>query len=356
MVQSIHGQMPEYSDYAIHRLSDKHRYYADERKLWWSKELGRWMCVDPMLIKSILADDDFRVMSYSVDKITERLGIDLDHVKQLLRYFPLAQEGEAHKSIRKRHAMAIAEKSDQALQDFRISFEQKLAELASGSERTVDLLDGLLKPALQQFFATLSGIEKTYLNGSDSISQILDETLGLSKRVAINEKIQSLLESLPPEMSLDEKYFRISIVALGTDSMLGTLSQSLVTVLKRYPAGSPAEMHWDEELPATGVPVIERWLSADKTIGATSMQAGQRIRLYLDAAGYDHAEAPAYSALYFGSGSHLCLGMPVGRKLWKLITALFQTFNKKLTMIEANYREHDNVFNLYDTIKVKINE
>lgn len=355
-MKPIHGQKREHSDYSIHRLDDKHRYYADERKLWWSEELGKWMCVDPLLIKSIMADDDFRVMTYSVDKITERLGVDLDHVKQLLRFFPIAQEGEAHKSIRKRHAVAIAEKSDQALQGFKISFEQKLAELASGPECTVDLMDGLLKPALQEFFARLSGIDKTCLSGSDSISQILDETLGLSKRITINKKIQSLLESLPPEMSIDEKYFKISIVALGTDSMLGTFSQSLVTILKKFPASYPAAMRWDEELPGTGVPVIERRLSADKKIAGISLQAGQRIRLYLDAAGYQHAEAPAYSALYFGHGSHLCLGMPVGRKLWKLMTVLFQAFNKRLTIIEANYREHDNVFNLFDTIKVKINE
>ncbi len=349
-------KMQNSSDYYIHKLVDKSQIYTNERKLWWSSELKRWMCTSPELIKIILDDPDFRVLSYSVEKITEGLSLNLDHVTRLLKCIPLAQEGELHKALRKRHAAAIAAKSEEALDDFKKMFESKLAELIAKKHQPIDLFSDLLRPCIHQFFSTLAEINYSQLAGSDSMSQIFDETLSLSKRIAINKKIGDIVKYLSEDLSEDEKYFRVSIAALGTDSLLGTLSGSLVSVLTRHPDDALSKIVWDDEIPATGVPVIERMLCKEKEINGIAMLAGQRVRLYLDAAGYAHSEVPFYSRLYFGSGAHLCLGMPVGRKIWKLMKSILEKIDKKMKIHEVGYRNNDNVFNIYDKIRVTIHD
>lgn len=348
--------MKNYSDYSLHRLSDKSAIYKKDIKLWWSDGLARWMCTDTSLIKEILSNPIFEVPSYSVQKIVSKLPVDLEHNIKLIKYFPVAQDGESHKEIRKRHALQIAKNSEAALKAFEACFKLKLEKLVLEPNTTINLYDELIVPSFHVFLASLIDIDASLLSSSDSISQVLDETLPLTVRLRLNKKIGELVNSLPDNISEDEKYFKVSVIALGSDSLMGTMTESLVNVLKINNGKLLSEIKWPDEIPVTGVPVIERVITKECKLNDISLQANQRIRLYLDAAGYIHSETPSYSQLYFGSGNHLCLGMPIGRKIWKIIKDNFEKTNKKIFIQEATRREYDNVFNIYNTIKVTLNE
>lgn len=343
-----------YSDYQLHQRADKAQLYQPG-KLWWSDEIKRWMCTDAETMRRILLDPAFHVMSYSQEKIAQRLGIPLDHVTRMVGYFPLALDGEAHKHLRKRHAAAIAQATDAALQAFSQTLADRLQHCLD-AQQPVDLAQQALRPAVCAFIAALAGIDAPHLAHGDSLSQVLDETLSIPTRRRMDQTIAELAANLPGGMADEEKYFRIAMVALGTDSLLGTLTESLHQLLTRHAGMRLSAMPWPEAPPATGVPVIERMATERRDFLGARIAPDQRVRLYLDAAGYGAGAPPAFQPLYFGAGRHVCLGMAVAKQVWKILTTQLARVERTCDMLRAAYREHDNVFNLYKTLEVSIHE
>ena len=345
--------MDKCSDYLLHKEKDKNILYKNNKSLWWSQELNRWMCTNPDTIKLILNDANYAVHDYKIDAILERFNFELQHVAKLVAYFPIAKNGEAHKTIRKRAALEILKNSDDALKAFTSTLDSKMKLLASN--QSADLVKDILKPSLIASLLVLSGINNLAPSISfDSLSQILDETMSLNKRIKINKIISEILSALPENMSEDDKYFRISLLALGSDSLIGTITESVAYILSKNQDKLCSDIVWDAEIPSTGVPVIERMSINDNLMDGVHVLSGQRVRLYLDSAGYQQSEAPSYAQLYFATGVHTCLGMPIGRKIWDIVKSRFEKVAKKLIIQAAEYRSPDNVFNIYESIKVDI--
>lgn len=345
--------MDKCSDYLLHKKKDKSILYKNNKSLWWSQELNRWMCTNPDIIKSILSDANYAVHDYKIDAILERFNFELQHVSRLIAYFPIAKNGDAHKAIRKRSALELLKTSDEALETFKNTLDSKMKLLSIN--QSADIVKDILKPSLIASLLVLSGIKNLAPALSfDSLSQILDETMSLNKRIKINKIIAEILVSLPEDMSEDDKYFRISLLALGSDSLIGTITESVAYVLAKNQDKLCSDIKWDSEIPSTGVPVIERMSIRDNVIDGVNVLSGQKVRLYLDAAGYQHSESPTYAQIYFGAGAHTCLGMPIGKKIWDVVKSRFETVHKKLIINTVEYRTPDNVFNIYESIKVDI--
>ncbi len=100
--------LTEPSDYHLHKQPDRHQLYSREGGLWWSDQLQRWMVSNPALIAEVLRSSAFAGHSYDVSAIMHRFSIDLHHLQQLSQQFPLAFEGERHRTLRKRFSAEIA--------------------------------------------------------------------------------------------------------------------------------------------------------------------------------------------------------------------------------------------------------
>jgi len=345
--------MDKCSDYLLHKNKDKNILYKNNKSLWWSPELNRWMCSNPDTIKLILNDANYAVHDYKIDAILQRFNLELQHVSRLVDYFPIAKNGEAHKAIRKRSAVEILKNSDAALATFTTVLDSKMQLLFA--HQSADIVKDILKPSLTACLLVLSGINNLAPHISfDSLSQILDETLSLNKRIQINKIIAEILNSFPENMNDDDKYFRVSLLALGTDSLIGTITESVAYILSKNQDKSCSHIAWNSEIPSTGVPVIERISIRDNTMDGVNILSGQRVRLYLDSAGYQQSEFPSYAQIYFATGVHTCLGMPIGRKIWDIVKSRFEKLEKKLIINTMEYRTPDNVFNIYESIKVDI--
>jgi predicted NAD/FAD-binding protein len=116
------------------------------------------------------------------------------------------------------------------------------------------------------------------------------------------------------------------------------------------------EIDWNSYFVATGVPVIERVAIKDKQVMGHVILKSQRVRIFLDAAGYQEVNCPHFSKLYFGSGPHLCLGMAISKKIWTIIIRELSRVESSLCILDFAYKENDQVFNLLDTLKVKWND
>jgi hypothetical protein len=245
------------SDYTIHRRSDKNQLYAGNEKFWWSDQLNRWICVSPEMIKKILNRPEFNVITHHHEKIAERFKVDISHISKVASYLPVTHDGVMHKELRKKFALMIASNSAEATSFFEKEFttivKQKIA-----SNAVFDFCDEVLKPVIQKTSLILAGVEWLSNKNIDKLSTIFDETLILADRVELNLSVGDIVKELKQKLDDDECYFRIALFSLGNDSLLSTMSESLVLMAIKNPDTTLSNFNWDIQIPATGIPVIER--------------------------------------------------------------------------------------------------
>jgi cytochrome P450 len=344
-----------FSDYQLHKQRDRQRLYAREGGLWWSDQLQRWMVSDPTLIAAVLRSSSFAGHSYDVSAVMDRFGIDLRHLKQLSAQFPLAFEGERHRALRKKFSAEIAVNTALALEAFDEEIMGRAQVLLVAGHRFCAMQD-LLAPGTLAAVMRLAGLGIAPVAGLQVIPLLFDDTISLNKRLQINAVIDTLYTAIGDAMPADEKYFRIAIVALSANTLLGSLGESLAQVLGQNRGIALSEISFDRDFPATGLPLIEKRTSADVMIGGREIKEGDRLRLFLDSAGLDPAASTAFSELYFAAGKHKCPGMNFSRKCWKLLASRLARSRLELRLVTARHRKGDNVFNFAETIEVSVHE
>jgi len=345
--------MPYSSDYYFHKRINKDLVYFIQQNLWWSTTLKKWMCSNPEVITEILNDARFAVHSYQIKALEEKLNTKFSYISKIIDYFPLGFEGETHKEMRKSSAQKLAERMGSTLEVFRAEIRSRISSFAPSTE-TIELYSALIEPSVKRTLLHMADLECINEYPILSISQLFDQAISVKKRLEINTQIAKLIEAMPDEMDEDDKYSRLSTFAIGYDSILGSLTESLVRTLQQHTDKKVHELIWSENLPNTGVPVIERVALSDVEIAGVKMNKGQKVRLYLEAAGYAQSENSVYNSLFFGSGVHKCIGMHLSNAMWKVLTQELGEINRFIEIQQLRYRAEDYVFNIFDEIKVRL--
>lgn len=345
--------MPYSSDYYLHKRPNRNQVYFNQQSIWWSNTLKKWMCSNPFIITEILNDARFAVHSYQIRALEEKLNTKLSYISKIIDYFPLGFEGETHKEMRKSSAQKLAERMGSTLEVFRAEIRSRISRFAQSSE-TLELYSALIEPSVKRTLLYMADLECINEYPILSISQLFDQAISVKKRREINTQIAKLIEAMPDEMDEDDKYSRLSTFAIGYDSILGSFTESLVRSLQQHPDKKIHKLVWSENLPNTGVPVIERVALCDVEIADVQINKGQKVRLYLEAAGYAQSENSVYNSLFFGSGIHKCIGMHLSNAMWKILTQELVEIERFIEIQQLRYRAEDYVFNIFDEIKVRL--
>jgi hypothetical protein len=345
--------MPFSSDYHFHKFENKHQTYFSEKSIWWSNTLKKWMCTNPTLITQILNDSKFGVHSYQITALAQKLNTDFSYIAKLVECFPLGFEGETHKEMRKISAQKLAERMTGTLDTFRTEIRSRI-KIYTQNSNAVELYGTLIEPSVKRSLLYMADLESLYEYSIISISQLFDQAISINKRLKIDAQIATLIKAIADNLDEEEKYFRLSAFAIGYDSILGSLTESLVRTLQQNTNKKINQIVWSEELPNTGVPVIERVAKCNIDINNATIKTGQKIRLYLEAAGYQNSENSVYNNLFFGSGIHKCVGLHLSNAMWKVFIQELAEINRHIEIDQLHYRTEDYVFNIFDEIKVRL--
>lgn len=340
--------------YRLYKNQDKEFIYKAAEGLVYAEQLKRWISTHPDTIKKILCDERFSVIYYEFEKIATRFDIAMDEMIKVRPYMPLSFDGPKQLDLRKKIALLIAQQTDDALVYFENQIETQLNHLMKDNA-VFDIQSDILKPVIQNTIVRLANCKNPKHINIDSLASIFDETASISSRKSLNDTIYQCKTNLEKNDE-DDIYFKIAFISMGIDSSLGTLSESLLSVLIKNKDIKLSAIDWPHQIPSTGVPVIERIANTDLEINNIQITKGERVRLYLDAAGYQNETPPNYASLYFGSGNHACLGASISKKFWMIFIKHLAKFHACMKIEEVLPRPHDNVFNTYDSIKVKIYE
>ena len=218
------------SDYQLHKQPDRQRLYAREGGLWWSDQLQRWMVSKPALIAEILRSSAFAGHSYDVSAIMRPLQHRSPSSGAAHRQFPLAFEGERHRTLRKKFSAEIAGQH---------GFGAR--RVPAGGHGTRASAAGRRPPVLRNAGPARASDDgrRDAAGGSGHGARrwIANDTTAVRRHdfteqaPADQHRRRCALQCDRRCHAADEKYFRIAMVALSANTLLGSLGKSLAQVL-----------------------------------------------------------------------------------------------------------------------------
>jgi hypothetical protein len=303
---------------------------------------------DGALIAEILRSDDFHVVDYArhFQEIADRTELDLAASIEAMRQMPLANEGPAHRTLRRRSAQAVSDVWHANAGEM----ERYIVELAGatfGTEGKFDLVSQFSVPVFNALYRLWSGVT---LVDELAIAQVFCGRMGLNRRLDLDAAIGRLkadLDGAAPSISRD---VALSFAVLASDSLAGSLSLSLWTLLSEVDGRRISDIRLPLTLPSTAVPYVDRIAVADVEIQGHRFGKGARVRLMLG----DTATAGASRALFFGAGRHACVGKSMTNHIWKSIAAALAQIEFRVTAVSFAERRPDHVFHYLQSARVHI--
>ena len=342
------------SDFLLQKHPRRGEIYHQPPGIRYSDELKKWVVTSPDLIRQAMYDDAFSVPTYDVTPIIEKLGVDLACLNELRRHFPLAVEGERHKLLREKFARHVAARSRPALDVFSAELGGRLAELADVPDgEPFCLQERLLKPTLRKTVLALADIDPKADFAVEELPLLFDSYLSASRRVKVNAIIRDALAMLPSDLPEEEKYFRIAVVALASNTTLASVSLNVIERLREQPGTPLGAIDWGSEFMRTGLPLVEKFALRDAMLGGQLIRKGEHIRLFIESDGVAPDGTHSYSDVFFAVGGHKCVGMSFSRQLWQRAATGLGAVNRKLRVLEVTEREKEYVFNLPERIRVE---
>lgn len=338
--------------FLMHRSPERWTSYSSMAPLFWSEQLGCWMTASRELILSILGDKRFEVVNLKNEtrRLSRRLQVDLRATEDLLDKLPLGQEGPQHTATRRSAALAIKKSSDNALKQFAEIIGEK-ARNAFESDETINIVSEVFAPSVRELMSSLSGVWIDVQDEADSLSQIFDRMLSVNRRKSLNKQIASELARHSTGIQGDDATLRTGLSFVGADSILGALTESFIYEIERNVGKRMSQIEWSDKMPMTGVPYVERIITETAVVADTQIEKGQRVRLYLDAF---QPNCPSHPDSYFGAGRHVCLGKALSLNAWRILTAALGRIDKRVHVIDVQYRKSDFLFNTPNIVEVAI--
>lgn len=342
------------TDLLLQKQKDRAAIYRRQPGIWRSPGRKRWMVTCPDLIREVMTSDAFAVHNYDISTLSLRLNLDLAFLSALRDWLPLAHEGERHRLLRSNFARVITSRTGPALLALRQALESRrgLFDQPPGTE--VCLFASLFRPSLREAIAALSDVSLPMEIAVELIPQLFDDTISLSRRRRINEVLEEISRRIPRSLSEEDRQTRMSIIALSANTLLGSVCQTFVEQLRRSPALPLRTITWGQELTRTALPLVEKRVVKSTILGGQPLLPNERVRLFIEAAGFDAEDQPRYDDLFFAVGPHKCVGMNFSLRAWEIVANFLATVDRRVNLVDLIERDGDAVFNLPTRILVKI--
>jgi cytochrome P450 len=305
-----------------------------------------WIIADPGCCERLLASPHTRPATYSDDYVVleKRLGIDFSNVLLAFLHIPMCLHEEEHRKARRRVAEHLAARKFDLSACLTESLTVHLKALRQEGE--VEIVRQVLEPLILSVTEPLTDVPPAVAADCRTVSTIFDKSIGPRKRQRVDAELgrmrAAIVSKLGSNVSEDAVGLRLALVILGRDTLLGTLGESLYSILSANQGRRLNEISYPQIPPETGVPYIERIAVKPFCDQETQFNTGDRLRIYVQAFAY--SGSPRDRAQIFGVGSHLCLGKALSLDLWQGITSALSKIPLYADIVSHALRTDDYVF------------
>ena len=342
----------------MHRDENRYGYFAERRShpAVFDEGVKSWVVVAPEDIDALLRRPELKEFPTDGVAIHEYLEKRLDRGLPNLRFafahLPLCLEGAEHRSVRRAMAEYLTERRGAMATAVPRLVDQWLGVLETKDE--IELVTEVLEPLVGDLIGALTGID---LSGKPTlwrVSSVFDRLIGFNKRLEQEDAVAALRELIREKIgangSEEEEVVILSYLVLGRNSLGGTLCESLYRLLAANEGRKLSEIPFPVFPNETGVPYIERIVTADIEQGGVSYRAGDRVRLQMQSLAY--SDRASERARIFGIGAHACLGKQLSMDVWGAIGRKLAGNHRRVTVRGYAVRTWDFIFTCPTKIQI----
>lgn len=331
----------------FHRSPERHASYRrGANRPEFDPVIKAWIVTEPSCCERLLASSDTRPATYSDDysMLEKHLGVDFSNVLLAFLHIPMCLHDDEHRKARRRVAEHLADRRSDLSERMTESLKVHLAPLQQGGE--IEIVSQVLEPLILHVTEPLTDVPPAVAAECRAVSTIFDKSIGPRKRQRIDAELGQMRAAIVRKLGLSSSEsaigLRLALSILGRDTLLGTLGESLYSVLDRNQGRRLNEIEYPQIPPETGVPYIERIAVKSFREQETQINAGDRLRLYLQAFAY--SQSPVHHPKIFGVGGHLCLGKALSLDLWNGITSSLSEISLYADIVSHDLRKDNYVF------------
>jgi len=342
----------------LHREPARQAYFAgpERRPVFFDPGLNCWVVSDRDDAEAVLQSRSFQVVALSevYETFQGPSGRTFPNLIFALRHIPVGLNDEAHRDMRRRIAELVARRRGAIAGAIPALVEQWIGPIEERDE--VELIGEALSPLVTAFVGVLTETTIPDLHACRRVSMIFDRMIGLRTRRALEDEvgvvralIRASIGSDAPEV---EEGLRLALFALGNDSLVGTIGESLYRILDEHP-GVPFQAIPFPDMPVeTGVPFFERVVADAVAIGGVRLSPGERVRVLMQ--GFAYSPDPLDRARIFGAGVHACLGRQMSVDLWREVVRRLARMRVSAEVVDHALRDDNYVFTCPAKIVLRI--
>jgi hypothetical protein len=326
---------------SLHYRDSRHAAFEAGEDILYNQELKSWFVFKPELVIDLLRDDERLIVPDTVANIKmleTRYKRQFPNLIFAVNAIPLLLNGQAHREIRRALAEIVSAGRPRTLAAMPELMARHIMPL--DQETHPEWIAGRLSPLVAETFGLLCNCPVPLPFPKLALTRLFDRFVSLAALGEAEKQLGQLREKLAAAVpDVDEAHI-VALLVLGRDSLLGTLATSLHRVFHENPGKRFADIEFPDFPPETGVAIAERVATADIAVGARTIAAGDRVRMYFqpisDMSG-------ANKQALFGAGAHSCLGRPISLDVWRAMIETIRGFSSRMTSVACEL-EPNNIF------------
>jgi hypothetical protein len=320
---------------SLHYSESRHTEFPAAKHLFYDQGVRSWISFDPETVVDLLRDERLIAPDTigAIERLEARYKKQFPNLILAARAIPLLLNGQAHQEMRRRIAEFITEGRARTVAALPKIMKRYVEPL--NGERQIEWISACIEPVVAEIGSLLCNSPDPVPYPKLAITRLFDRFASLSALSEADKQIAELRQHLGRSTPDIDPGIAIAILVLGRDSLTCTLATSLHSVLSRNLNRRFADMEFPDYPPETGVAVAERIASQAIALGAETIAAGDKVRLYFQP--ISGAGSTVNRQLLFGTGAHSCLGRHVSLDTWNLMTQTLRGFSGTVTSVAAEF-------------------
>lgn len=343
----------------VYRSPDRDAFVAGIRDdpPFFEATTGAWIVAQPELCTQLLKSPHLQpapsIENYS--QLSEAVGIDFASIGFAYDSIPLCMHGERHTASRQQMSVFLVQRREALRGWIEEGLAGHLAPLARPGR--VDVLREVVKPLTVAMFESIVGVDLPDTLNLEDISLVFDKAISMRRRQRLEADMAALIEHvrdrLGPGAEESDVRTRLALAVVGKDSVVGTLSESLMALFRDADGRRLSEIDYPRQPHGTAVPFVERIVLTAFSAGGRHFAAGDRVRIVLQTYAFEPAEQ---HHRLFGAGAHACLGRPASTEVWSAVCRELSRIPMRVRLAAYALAAHSYVFNVPRQFEVEISE
>ncbi len=326
---------------SLHYRASRRAEFKTIDDIFFNLELKSWFVFKPELVIDLLRDDDRLIVPDTVANIKmleARYKRQFPNLIYAVSHIPLLLNGDVHRDIRRGLAEIVSRGRPRILAGLPELMARHITPL--DQETHPEWVSARLSPLVGEIFGLMCDCPVPLPFPKLALTRLFDRFVSLAALGEAEKHAGQLRQRLAETAPHVDQAYVVALLVLGRDSLLGTLATAFHTILSENQGKCFADIEFPDFPPETGVAIAERIATTDITVGARTIAAGDRVRMYFQPIS---DMSSANKQALFGAGAHSCLGRPISLDVWRAMIETCKGFSSRLISVSCEF-ESNNIF------------